>query len=303
MASTLLGRACWLLGVVALFAGATGCSLLTPIDASGLSWRIYDDPGADWGWPSNSVTTPAGAEVGNTIDILRNGQLIAKLDSGMRSIRPYCDSRTVSRLYLAAEYRKMNNGAWVEPTQFQPTIVRAGSSYVLSVESRTDDGAMQAHYSITIYEDGSMYLDKTTDVPAPLATDECSTEDGCVGVHFGSRPVGDGVHIEVFDGGSLYSWDVPSLSGYGDISASHTLESGDWVSLTEAGSGVAVKFQAQHTAGFDNSGNPSPLAVVIQYGEGSYVLLVGRKDVAMWHPTVLPAGQYTIAGWISATCL
>jgi len=267
-----------------------------------LSYKIYDDPDVDW--EVMNITTPKGVESGDTIDIYKSGELIAKFDAGMRYIM-FPESPLVKNWYrfpgafLGAQYREMNNGPFHLPVQSNPTIKENEGVYILSVNSSTDDGKIKAHYSFTIYPNGSIYINKKAIVPNPIATDECSTEDGNVGIHLADEPVDGGAHVEVYDNGTLYSWDIPSLSGWDNIDASHTLENGDWVSLTKLESNATLKFEVTYTSGYDNDGKPSPLAAVIQHGPSSFVVFVGRKGVMMWQPTILPAGEYITRGWIS----
>ena len=261
-----------------------------------LSYKIYDDPDVDW--EVMNITTPKGVESGDTIDIYKSRELIAKFDAGMKNICIYNKSEKYWA-NLEAHYREMYNGPSHYPVQSNPTIKTKGETLILSVNSSTDDDKIKAHYSFTIYPNGSIYINKTASVPNPVATDECLREDGNIGIHFGEFKADGKSYVKIYDNGTLFSWNLTNPSGFGDVDTSHTLENGDWISKTESGSNVTLIFRVDYTSGYDNEGKPSSLAAVVQYTPAHMGLMIGRKGVMMWHPTVLPAGEYITRGWIS----
>ena len=270
--------------------------LQTFIIPSVLSYKIYDDPDVDW--EVMNITTPKGVESGDTIDIYKSRELIAKFDAGMKNICIYNKSEKYWA-NLEAHYREMYNGPSHYPVQSNPTIKTKGETLILSVNSSTDDDKIKAHYSFTIYPNGSIYINKTASVPNPVATDECLREDGNIGIHFGEFKADGKSYVKIYDNGTLFSWNLTNPSGFGDVDTSHTLENGDWISKTESGSNVTLIFRVDYTSGYDNEGKPSSLAAVVQYTPAHMGLMIGRKGVMMWHPTVLPAGEYITRGWIS----
>ncbi|RJS71331.1 PKD domain-containing protein, partial [Methanophagales archaeon] len=245
-----------------------------------------------------NITTPKGVESGDTIDIYKSRELIAKFDAGMKNICIYNKSEKYWA-NLEAHYREMYNGPSHYPVQSNPTIKTKGETLILSVNSSTDDDKIKAHYSFTIYPNGSIYINKTASVPNPVATDECLREDGNIGIHFGEFKADGKSYVKIYDNGTLFSWNLTNPSGFGDVDTSHTLENGDWISKTESGSNVTLIFRVDYTSGYDNEGNPSSLAAVVQYTPAHMGLMIGRKGLTMWHPTVLPAGEYITRGWIS----
>jgi len=71
------------------------------------------------------VTTPSGIQRGNTVDILKDGQLIARLDAGMSGIYVY-NSSCSAYSYLGVCYRGCHNGPGYYPTQINPKIEECG---------------------------------------------------------------------------------------------------------------------------------------------------------------------------------
>ncbi|MBN2251173.1 MAG: peptidoglycan DD-metalloendopeptidase family protein [Candidatus Altiarchaeota archaeon] len=273
------------------------CYCGSSIFAGVLSYVVYDDPAASW--QIMDVQTPAGVESGDTLDISLSGELVARFDAGMTLIILYEDS-AVGRALMAADYREMNNGVTHHSIQSSPSIKWESGNLVLSVDSDTDDDKMQAHYSVTFYPDGSAYFNKATAVLTDLATDECGMEDGNVGLLFFPDDHYSEAHVDVYDDENMYSWDIGTYSWWGNIDASHALENGDWISLTKPNNDN-LKFHVDHSSGYDNEGNPSPLGALIQYGPSRFVVSIARKGVTMDNPTMLPAGEYTLRGWLSVS--
>ena len=265
-----------------------------------LTYSVYTNTTVSW--EVMDVTTPSGIQRGNTVDILKDGQLIARLDAGMSGIY-VCNSSCSAYSYLGVCYRGCHNGPGYYPTQINPKIEECGSKCVLSVNSSSNNGAITAHYSFTIYPNGSIYVNKTAEVPNSLCTDECGIEDGNIGLTLsliGGQPCDRNTYAKVCDNNTWYAWNPASCSGYGNIDTSHALDNGDRFSVNR--SNTTFEFYTDYTEGYDNSGKPSSLAAVVQYGQGYLKTLVGRKGLTMYHPTNLPAGQYITRGWLLTYC-
>jgi hypothetical protein len=282
--------------------GCAGASVeLTVIEkVDVLTYSIYTDTSVTW--EVMDVNTPIGIQRGNTIDVLKDGKPIVRLDAGMSGVYVYNISCSAYS-YLGVYYRVCHDGPSYSPTQSEPKIDECGSKCVLSVNSSSNGGAITAHYTVTIYPNCSVYVDKIAEVPNSLCTDECGIEDGNIGLTLSlveGTPCDGNTHVKVYDNNSWYGWDPTSCSGYGNIDTIHALDIGDQFSVNRLN--ATVEFFTEYTQGYDNNGQPSSLAAVVQHGPNSVRTIVGRKGLTMYSPTNLPAGSYLTRGWLRTYC-
>jgi hypothetical protein len=264
------------------------------------AYSVYTDPNVTW--EVMDVNTPSGIQRGNTIDILKDGKTIVRLDAGMSMIYVY-NSSCSAYSYLGVFYRVCHDGPSYYPTQSDPKIEECELKCVLSVNSSSNGGAITAHYTVMIYPNGSVYVDKTAEVQNSLCTDECGIEDGNIGLTLslvGGHPCDGNTHVKVCDNNSWYGWDPTSCSGYWNIDTTHALDSGDQFSVNR--SDTTFEFFTEYTQGYNNNGEPSPLAAVVQHGPGYIITILGRKGLTMYSPTNLPAGSYMTRGWLRTYC-